>query len=236
MPRKTMTEQIALRVSNQLSALSWHTPSHVYNPLEYAWSGHREYLTRYGSKRGRVLLVGMNPGPWGMAQTGVPFGNISSVRYWFDIHTTLSQNLPAQHPKYPILGMDCHRDEGSGQRLWNWARERFGTPERFFDQFFIWNYCPLLFLAENRNLIPEKLSADESRELTRVCDEALKQIIDKLRPVATVGIGRYAEKKLFKLAGNRVPVRYLLHPSPANPTANRCWTERADETLGPWLP
>lgn len=228
--------RIARRLARDASMLEWHTPSHVYNPLRYAWSGHHAYLGRYGEKAGRVLLVGMNPGPWGMAQTGIPFGNVTTVRDWLRIGTTLARNLPTQHPKYPILGMRCHRDEGSGRRLWSWARLRFREPERFFDQFFVWNYCPLLFLAQNHNLPPSGLSTGEAAALDSVCGYALDRVVAILEPVAVVGIGRYAERQVCKRIGGRLPVTYLPHPSPASPQANRQWSELADHALAPWLP
>ncbi len=229
-------EAVARRLADDASGLDWHTPSHVYNPLRYAWSGQQAYLRRHGAGRGRVLLLGMNPGPWGMAQTGVPFGSIRAVRDWFGIDTRLAGELPVQHPKYPILGMQCPREEGSGQRLWGWARQRFGTPGKFFRRFFVWNYCPLLFLARNRNLVPSGLDADEARALDAVCDNALDAVIATLQPAAAIGIGRYAEQRLRRHAGDRLAVGYLLHPSPANPVANRGWSRHAEQALGPWLP
>jgi single-strand selective monofunctional uracil DNA glycosylase len=227
--------RITRRLARELAALEWSTPSHVYNPLQYAWSGHSAYLERFGARRGRVLLLGMNPGPWGMAQTGVPFGSVEAVRDWFKIDVRLARKLPPQHPKYPILGMACHRFEGSGKRVWGWARDRFGTPERFFRHFFIWNYCPLLFLGHDRNLVPSALRKHEVTALDEVCDRALDRVIKALDPVAIVGIGRYAVEHAAARVGERVPVVYLLHPSPANPLANRSWPEIADQTLAPWL-
>lgn len=228
--------RIARALGRDAEALDWRTPSHIYNPLQYAWSGHHEYLARYGGKRGRVLLVGMNPGPWGMAQTGVPFGTVSVVRDWFRIETRLARKLPQQHPKYPILGMACHRFEGSGRRLWGWAQDAFGEPERFFDRFFVWNYCPLLFLGRNRNLTPVELTARESKALGGLCDHALKRVIRVLEPVAVVGIGRFAEQRVRAVVGDELPVAYLPHPSPASPAANREWPAMAERALAPWLP
>jgi single-strand selective monofunctional uracil DNA glycosylase len=228
--------RITRGLAREMSTLEWTTPTHVYNPLDYAWRTHREYLDRYGAKRGRVLLLGMNPGPWGMAQTGVPFGNISAVRDWFHIEVRLARKLPGQHRKYPILGADCHRDEGSGLRLWGWVQRRFGTPEYFFNRFFIWNYCPLLFLCRDRNLTPAGLSAPERRALAVVCDGALVRAVDALDPVAVVGIGRYAENHARRLFAGRVAVGYLSHPSPASPAANRDWPAMAEHALGAWLP
>ncbi len=226
----------ARKLARSASALDWRTPSHVYNPLQYAWSGQHEYLARYGDRTGRVLLLGMNPGPWGMAQTGVPFGTVSAVRDWFHIETRLARVLPEQHPKYPILGMSCHRHEGSGGRVWGWAAERLGAPEDFFARFFVWNYCPLLFLGNNHNLIPSALRADERQALGEICDRAFGGVLRALQPVAVVGIGRYAEEQARRLVGERVPVAYLAHPSPASPAANRDWPGMAERALGRWLP
>lgn len=234
-PPATLAHSMS-KLARDLDALAWHTPSHVYNPLQYAWDGYRQYLERFGNKRGRVLLLGMNPGPWGMAQTGVPFGNITSVRDWFRIETKLADELPEQHPKYPILGMGCPRDEGSGKRLWGWARERVGTPEQFFEHFFVWNYCPLLFLANGRNLIPSGLKASEQQALDALCTKALEDGLALLQPTAVVAFGRYAEARARELVGDDLPVHYLLHPSPANPSANKHWVAHAEQTLGAWLP
>lgn len=227
---------VARTLARDLDQLTFPTPSHVYNPLIYAWDGHRQYLERFGEGAGRVLLVGMNPGPWGMAQTGVPFGSVNAVRDWFGMAPKLARALPVQHPKYPILGMACPRDEGSGKRLWGWAAGRVGTPEQFFERFFVWNYCPLLFLGQGRNLIPSQLSREEQRALEGPCNAALLHVVRRLQPGAVVVFGRYAQKQVQAVLGEGVAVHYLLHPSPANPMANQRWSEFAEEALGPWLP
>ncbi|GAA0242189.1 uracil-DNA glycosylase family protein [Rhodanobacter caeni] len=228
--------KIVRNFASEIDRLRWSTPSHVYNPLIYAWHAHREYLQRYGTARERVLLLGMNPGPWGMAQTGVPFGDVAMVRDWFHIPSPLAEPLPPQHPRYPILGMACHRSEGSGSRVWRWAQSRLGTPEAFFERFFVWNYCPLLFIKDGRNLIPERLGKAETDALTAVCDRALATVVRALQPSVVVGIGRYAQQRATAVLGADADVRYLLHPSPANPAANRNWPALAEQVLGPWLP
>ena len=121
----------------------------------------------------RVLYFGMNPGPFGMAQTGVPFGEVAAVRDWLGIEAPVER--PArEHPKRRVEGFACRRSEVSGARLWGWARARFGTPERFFARFFVWNWCPLGFLADSgANLTPAELPAAERRALEAVCDRAL---------------------------------------------------------------
>ena len=205
--------------------------AYVYNPLEYAAAPHRRYLERYAG-RPQVLLIGMNPGPWGMAQTGVPFGAVSMVRDWLGIAGRVGKPL-REHPKRPVEGFACPREEVSGARLWGWARATFGTPERFFERFFVGNYCPLLFLDEGgRNLTPDKLAAADREALTTPCDRALRRLAEKLGVEVAVGVGHYAEKRArAALAGLDVRIGRVLHPSPASPLANRGWGEKASEQL-----
>lgn len=204
----------------------------VYNPLQYAWEPHRRYLERYGQAPRPILLLGMNPGPFGMAQTGVPFGDVGSVRDWLGIDAPVGQ--PAdQHPKRPVLGFGCPRTEVSGQRLWGWARQRFGSPEAFFAQAFVANYCPLVFMTETgRNLTPDKLSAAERRPLFAACDQALRQTVQALQPEVVVGIGGFAEQRArVALADGGLRIGRVLHPSPASPAANRGWAGQAEREL-----
>lgn len=226
---------IARVLAGSLQVLEFPSASHVYNPLTYMWSAHREYLQRHGGGKGRILLVGMNPGPWGMAQTGVPFGEVSMARDWLGIEKPLGGPLPDQHEKYPITGFACHRKEGSGDRFWGWARQRFHSPDRFFRDIFVWNYCPLLFLRNNRNLVPEQLHKAEREPLFGICDAALSAVIHATGPRAVIGIGRFAHGRAQAIAGNDTPTAYLLHPSPANPSANRGWADIANQALAPWL-
>ncbi|MFA7438465.1 uracil-DNA glycosylase family protein [Castellaniella sp.] len=226
---------IARVLAGSLQVLAFPSASHVYNPLIYMWPAHRDYLQRYGSRRGRILLVGMNPGPWGMAQTGVPFGAISITRDWLKIEHPLGGPLPDQHEKYPITGFACHRSEGSGDRFWGWAQRHFGHPDPFFQDVFVWNYCPLLFLRNNRNLVPEHLRKAEREPLFGICDAALGAVIHAIRPRVVVGIGRFAHGRAQGIVGDALPTAYLLHPSPANPSANRGWADVADQALAPWL-
>ncbi len=223
----------ARRLSREVSKLDFSAPvTHVYNPLDYAWIPHRIYLERYGAAPKEVVLVGMNPGPWGMAQTGVPFGEVSLVRDWLGIESAVKVPID-QHPRRPIEGFSCRRSEVSGRRLWGWARDRFGTPEVFFERFFVANYCPLSFMEESgRNLTPDKLPAVEREPLLEICDRALVRAVEALEPDLVVGIGKWAEDRARR-ALERLDVRIgrILHPSPASPQANRGWAEQAERQL-----
>ena len=69
----------------------------VYNPIDYARAAHRIYVERFATTRKKTLFLGMNPGPFGMAQTGVPFGEVAMVRDWMGIEAPI-QRPPAEHP------------------------------------------------------------------------------------------------------------------------------------------
>ncbi len=216
-----------------VGALRFAAPvAYVYNPLEYAWTPHCAYLERFGRGQPEVVLLGMNPGPFGMAQTGVPFGEVALVRDWLGIEAPVARPR-REHPKRPVTGFACARSEVSGQRLWGWARERFGTPERFFERFFVANYCPLAFMEESgRNFTPDKLPRAERDALFAACDRALARTVNALRPRLVIGIGKFAaERAAAALKGIDIAIGTAPHPSPANPAANRGWAAQMDRAL-----
>jgi single-strand selective monofunctional uracil DNA glycosylase len=220
----TAARLIALgqELCRELRPLTFKDPVHVvYNPLDYAWPLYEQYLQRYAAGTKRVLFLGMNPGPWGMAQTGVPFGEISAVRDWLGLGGKVGKP-EHEHPKRPVLGLDCPRSEVSGRRLWGLFKKRFGTPQRFFENHFVLNYCPLVFMeASGKNITPDKLAADERAPVGAACDAHLARAIDTLQPRCLVGVGKYAEGCLRRVTDNGFIIGSILHPSPASPAANR---------------
>ncbi|MFO0683157.1 MAG: hypothetical protein U0234_13960 [Sandaracinus sp.] len=224
---------ITATLRREVDALRFAAPTtHVYDPLDYARAAHARYLERWGAGPKEVVLVGMNPGPFGMAQTGVPFGEVSLVKGFLGIEAEVGK--PArEHPKRPIEGFACTRSEVSGQRFWGFVRDRFGTPERFFARFFVINYCPLVFMeASGKNRTPDKLSAKEREPLFEICDRALAKMIAVLGPHTVVGVGAFAEERArVALAGRSVRIGTILHPSPASPLANTGWAEKAEAQL-----
>ena len=225
------------RLAVAAGALAFAPPvAFVYNPLVYAREPLERYLERWGRGPKELLFVGMNPGPFGMMQTGVPFGEIALVRDWLGIEGAVS-HPPAEHPKRPVEGFACRRSEVSGARLWGWARARFGTPERFFARAFVWNWCPLGFLdAGGRNLTPEKLPRAERAAVEAVCDAALAEVVAALEVRRVVAVGAVAEAAIRRAIGNggtpgAPSIARIPHPSPASPAAHHDWAGQVDAAL-----
>lgn len=217
--------EAARRLAKDIASLEFAAPvTHVYNPLEYAWEAHRKYLGMLNPSGAEVLFLGMNPGPWGMAQTGVPFGHVPTVRDWLGIDAKIKQPMH-MHPKRPIEGLACSRAEVSGERLWGLFRERFKTPAKFFKKHFVTNYCPLVFMEESgRNRTPDKLKPVERAALQEICDTHLAKVLDAVEPRVAIGVGAYAEQAFQRAIGDRpIKVMRILHPSPASPLANKNW-------------
>lgn len=228
--------------------------SHIYNPLEYAAESHAEYVNKFAAQPKQVLFLGMNPGPFGMAQTGVPFGEVSIVRDWLGIERPV-QKPAREHPARPVQGFACTRSEVSGTRLWGLFRERFGTAAKFFTRHYVANYCPLVFMsASGANITPDKLPAKERDALFLACDAHLSRVIEILRPAVIVGVGKFAEKRAqlvvdtlyanttsntgskIKSRANSIAIKpprviTILHPSPASPAANKDWAGTAAAQL-----
>jgi single-strand selective monofunctional uracil DNA glycosylase len=244
--RKVMAEEIsavaiaaARKLSKEVDALPFAEPTtHIYNPLAYAWAGHRSYLQQHANSKKKVVFMGMNPGPFGMAQTGVPFGEVALVRDWVGVAEPI-EKPKKEHPKRLIEGFNCQRSEVSGRRLWGLFSERFESAESFFEDHFVANYCPLVFMeASGRNRTPDKMPAAEVAALYALCDAHLRELVAALQPEWLIGVGAFAESRAkFALKGCDVQVGRILHPSPASPAANRGWGEQATQqlkALGVW--
>ncbi len=225
----------AKTLSDDVGRLRFSAPvTHIYNPPDYAWAPHELYLQRFGNDRKRVVFIGMNPGPFGMVQCGVPFGEIAAARDWMGIEAPVEKPAP-ENPKRPVEGFACTRSEVSGRRLWGLFQQRFGDAEAFFAEHFVANYCPLAFFDGGRNLTPDKLPVSETEPLYAACDRHLRSLVDALQPEWIVGIGGFAEARaavaLAGIAGRDLQIGKVLHPSPASPAANRGWAEAATKQL-----
>ncbi|MDR2690443.1 MAG: single-stranded DNA-binding protein [Azoarcus sp.] len=223
----------ARKLSATVDAMRFAAPAtHVYNPLDYAWGIHESYLARYGDGKKRVVFLGMNPGPFGMVQTGTPFGEIAVVRDWLGLAGAVgTPTWP--NPQRPVEGFACARSEVSGRRLWGLFQQRFGTADAFFADHFVANYCPLAFFVGGRNLTPDKLPAAEQTPLLAACDQHLRELVAALEPEWVIGIGAWAQARAQAALGaaSKVKTGRILHPSPASPAANRGWSEAASRQL-----
>jgi single-strand selective monofunctional uracil DNA glycosylase len=234
------------RLINDINTLSFSPPvAFLYNPLEYAWEPYEQYLTRYAAPPKKTVFFGMNPGPWGMGQTGVPFGEVENVKTWLGIEGPVGKP-DNEHPSRPVYGFACHRSEVSGKRVWGLMRRRFGVPETFFHDHFIANYCPLLFFDQNgRNITPDKLRKEDKKQLFHVCDRHAAAILQIFSPTSVIGIGKFAYTRVSAVCTDKSytcpeidNVISILHPSPANPKANKGWAKEVEKILedaGIWL-
>lgn len=223
------------RMVDELSGLRFSAPvATVYQPLDYAWKPHARYLERFAASRKRVVFLGMNPGPYGMVQTGVPFGEVAAVRDWMRIEEPVGKPA-SEHAKRPVEGFACKRSEVSGRRLWGLFSERHPSADDFFQQHLVMNFCPLVWMSgTGANLTPDKLSASEMVPVEQACMRHLEETLRLLDPEFLVGVGGFAEERLKRAAettGIKAKVGRILHPSPASPAANRGWGEAATKQL-----
>ena len=222
-------------LADELRPLRFSEPvTHTYLTLDYAGAGHEAYLEKFGGTRKRVLMLGMNPGPYGMAQTGVPFGEVAAVRDWMGLSPEIGRP-ENEHPKRRISGIDCPKSEVSGRRLWGLFAEKFPTAEDFFKDHLVINFCPLVWMKDTgANLTPDKIRAAEMVAVDAACQKHLRAIIGLLEPEFLIGVGGYAESQMIaakEALGSDAVTGRILHPSPASPAANRGWAEVAERQL-----
>lgn len=226
----------ARELSREMDRLHFSAPvAYTYNPLTYAWAGHEAYIRRFATGTREVLYLGMNPGPFGMAQTGVPFGEVAAVTLWMGISAPIGQP-PCTHPKRPVQGFNCPRSEVSGRRLWGLFADMYGSAESFFSHSYVANYCPLIWMGESgANITPAQLPREQVEQIDAACQRHLQRLIALLQPRCLIGIGTYALQQL-KTAAAHFPKQpftlgAILHPSPASPVANKCWPEKPRQQI-----
>ena len=163
----------------------------------------------------------MNPGPYGMAQTGVPFGATAMARNVLHIEEREVKTPLGAHPKRPVEGLSMQRQEVSGTRFWSMLADHYGSTESIFSNIYVVNHCPLLLLGETgRNVTPVDLPQSVIEPVLKACDRHLKSVVDVMGIEAVVGVGNYAKKRA-KSVLDGVHIDSMWHPSPASPLANR---------------
>uniref|UniRef100_A0A182MSA2 Uracil-DNA glycosylase-like domain-containing protein n=1 Tax=Anopheles culicifacies TaxID=139723 RepID=A0A182MSA2_9DIPT len=209
-------------------------PSEVaacYDPIEYASAIHCAYLQRFLDGPKAVLFIGMNPGPWGMCQTGVPFGYVPAVRDWMGLRGTVAKPTPELAAR-PVEGLACTREEQSGKRWWGLYQELCGTADCFFRSCFVYNLCPLAFFHQSgRNITPSELKGKAKGEIQSISEQYLETALKVLKPKIIISVGRYTEDRVKTLTKqNRIGptiVTYCMpHPSPRS-LNNTNWSQKA---------
>lgn len=256
--------------------------SHVYNPLRYMWPAHERFLSRHyvrereslpnvgrldlyrpagTAKSRRYLILGMNPGPHGMVQTGLPFGDVVNAAAMLGYKT--GDQIPAPdlasvalHPSRPVIGLSATRREASGERLWGGLASIWGSLDAVLADCFAANYCPLAYFADDAsgtNVTPEEFGKRTvngkpnprydtayAAELDEVCLPYLVRVARAMRVEVILAVGRYAEVKakiiaaLCPEATRRCPspkVVYLTHPSPLATRSAGEWATMARHAL-----
>uniref|UniRef100_A0A182VYR0 Uracil-DNA glycosylase-like domain-containing protein n=1 Tax=Anopheles minimus TaxID=112268 RepID=A0A182VYR0_9DIPT len=228
--------QQVYRIERELSAALRKVilPSEVaacYDPIEYASEIHCAYLQRFLDGPKHVLFIGMNPGPWGMCQTGVPFGYVPAVRDWMGLRGAVAKPTPELAAR-PVEGLACTREEQSGKRWWGLYEELCGTSDRFFHSCFVYNLCPLAFFHQSgRNITPSELKGKAKGEIQAISEQYLETALTLLKPKIVISVGRYTEDRIKTLTKrNKIDptiVTYCMpHPSPRS-LNNTNWPEKA---------
>nr|XP_022920875.1 single-strand selective monofunctional uracil DNA glycosylase-like [Onthophagus taurus] len=223
------------QLSLELNNLTFSFPVHyIYNPLEYAWEPHSTFVKTYCKGTKDVLFLGLNPGPWGMCQTGIPFGEVNISKEWLKMNGEVEKPKD-ECPKKQIKGFECHRSEESGKRFYGFFKNLCRTPEAFFKNAFVYNLCPLAFMKkESANITPHELKGQIKKDIENICGKTLVDILKLLDIKIIVALGRYTEKQAIEITQGfqlgHIKVIYMPHPSP-RVVGNNNWAEKAQNVL-----
>ncbi|KAF7991960.1 hypothetical protein HCN44_010761 [Aphidius gifuensis] len=201
---------IELNLSINLDKLNYNNPiDYIYCPIIYAKTVHFNYLNKYCRDKKNIMILGMNPGPWGMSQTGVPFGEINIVIDWLKINGHIDKPK-RQHEQRQVDGFSCKRSEISGRKFWSLFKKLSNNPDTFFRHCFLRNFF-------KPTIIIIIIAGPEQKKLQEFCDQALIEVIKILDVKVIIGVGRFSEqraKKVVKTAKLSTKVLWMIHPSP----------------------
>ena len=241
-------EEFALRLGRETS---WR----VWNPGRYGERWHRRFRETYPPGPNPVLLLGLNPGPYGMGQTGIPFTDIRRLESDLpELAARLrtdgeSIGLPGLAP--PDLRRRLDRTfESSSIRVYRFLRLAGGSAGAGWRRVVAANPCPMLFMEGTVNRTPADLRRalrKRGGRLERVtarleeCDqlrrECAREAVRVLEPRGVILLGRNIQEAL---AGDpslgAVPGGVLAweHPARAVPDAWAGGLVRAVRRRGWW--
>ncbi|XP_059053181.1 single-strand selective monofunctional uracil DNA glycosylase-like isoform X1 [Achroia grisella] len=207
----------------------------IYNPTIYARNTFEQYVRKYCNTKKKVMFFGMNPGPWGMSQTGVPFGEVASVRDWLHIIGPVGKP-PTELSNRQVNGFNCKRPEISGKRFWGLFKKICRNPENFFHSSFVYNYLPQQWMKNSgANVTPGEFSASDMRPLYAICDPIFVKVLEIYEVETIIAVGKFCEKRAQKAIKQYLPnatiqIFYLPHPSPRS-VNNTNWEEKAENCL-----
>ncbi|XP_073844130.1 single-strand selective monofunctional uracil-DNA glycosylase-like [Musca autumnalis] len=193
----------------------------IYRPLDYAAQIYRNFLQKYLNGPKRILFVGMNPSRYGSLLTGIPFGDITTVRDRMQLDVSSLDSME--------IG-----EEQSSQRFWNLIKSIFNDEQDFIDRFFqncfVHNVCPLVFINNNGHNVSFQSLAErmtmETRQIEVICRSYLELQVQLLQPEIIIAVGWYAFNMLRSLdyyKNGRCIVEKIPHPSPKNFDSELDW-------------
>ena len=132
----------------------------VWNPGSYGAPWHRVFREIYPLRERPILMFGLNPGPYGMGQTGIPFTDVRRLRQCLP-KMALTLRERGREPRVPGLAPRSLRRfftrefESSAVRVYRFLELGWGSAEKGWRSVGVANSCPLLFLdPEGRNQTP----------------------------------------------------------------------------------
>jgi len=191
----------------------------VWNPALYALDIYQEYLTKFPPEPGAILALGLNPGPYGMAQTGIPFTDCRTASGALGMEMT----IPGKAPDDLISRLKKANGkwrgtyERSSLGMYRFLILAWGDIKTAYRNWFVGNPCPLLFLDPERwNVTPADPRLRRMKEVGELRQRAVIGFSEILNPRGIVCFGKDVAKAVGEVAIRQVgPDRVVFYEHPA---------------------
>jgi single-strand selective monofunctional uracil DNA glycosylase len=213
----------------------------VLDPGRYGERWHHRFRRCYPVGPRPLLVFGLNPGPYGMAQTGVPFTDLKRLE--FHLPRLWRELLAAREPvALPGLAPPSLRPfltrtfESSSVRVYKFLERAFGSAEQAFRRVAFVNPCPLLFIdrATGENRTPADLPRAAPRlmrEFDALRRTTVLEAVSELEARGAVLLGKDVARAAAPALRAALPADSVLeweHPARAVPET---WARGLHESL-----
>ncbi len=206
----------ARRWEDLAPALRRATGWRIWNPGLYGETWHARFRRLYRPGQHPLVVFGLNPGPYGMAQTGIPF---TDIRRLVSALPDLAAELRGRGERVEPPGLAppglrpylSRSFESSAVRVYRFLKKGWGGAERGWTEVVVANPCTLLFIdpAEGKNRTPADLARaarlrgsgrDQVRELVesfgRIRIRCAVESIEALSPRGAILLGKDVQAAL----------------------------------------
>ena len=183
----SLWEEHALAWEELRSRLARTTGLGVWNPQLYGLPLYRRFATEHlPTSRGAIVALGLNPGKYGMSQTGIPFTDVTRAA-----RVGIAIEPPGLAPASLRPFLKSYRVERSSASVYNLLDALWGGPAEGWRRLWAVAPCGLLFLEpDGTNVTPADARLARRDDVRELRLRVIRESVEAARPRGVLLLGQ----------------------------------------------